>query len=173
MEIKTDSATVKDKNTATRIFSFSLFCLLSAYSYGTAMMDYFLVYPSRLIVGENEFVTYHTLLENMIIPISVLPFLVITLLNFVLLWYRPTFVSGRFLWFSFVCLILDWLSTALLQIPMNLELNHGKNQELIQQVMDTNWGRVILESAQFIIVSVMLVNALMNSSVKEKDQAYP
>jgi hypothetical protein len=172
MEIKTDRATVKDKNTTTRIFSFSLFCVLSAYSYGTAMMDYFLVYPSRLIVGENEFVAYHALLENMIIPISVLPFLVITLLNFLLLWYRPAFVSGRLLWFSFVCLILDWLSSALLQIPMNLELNHGKNLKLIQHVMDTNWGRVILESAQFIIVLVMLANALMHSSVKEKDQAY-
>jgi hypothetical protein len=173
MEIETDRATMKNKDTAMRVFCFSLFCVLSAYSYGTAMMDYFLVYPSRLIVGENEFVTYHALLENSIIPISVLPFLVITLLNFLLLWYRPAFVSGRLLWFSLVCLILDWLSSALLQIPMNLELNHGKNNELIQHVMDTNWGRVILETAQFIIVLVMLSKALMNSQVKEKNQAYP
>jgi hypothetical protein len=147
--------------------------MLSAYSYGTAMMDYFLVYPSRAIVGETEFVAYHALLEDMIIPISVLPFLVITLLNLFLLWYRPSFVSRQLLWFSLVCLILDWLSSALLQIPMNLELNQGKNAALIQQVMDTNWGRIILESAQFIVVITMMNKALVNAPKRETEQVYP
>jgi hypothetical protein len=147
--------------------------MLSAYSYGTAMMDYFLVYPSRAIVGEMEFVAYHALLEDMIIPISVLPFLVITLLNLLLLWYRPSFVSQRLLWFSLACLILDWLSSALLQIPMNLELNHGKNAGLIQQVMDTNWGRIILESTQFIVVLIMMNKALVSCTKRETDQVYP
>lgn len=161
------------RESAMRIVCFSLFCILSAYSYGTAMMDYFLVYPSRAVVGETEFVAYHALLEQVIIPISVLPFLVITLLNVLLLWYRPSFVSRRLLWFSLVCLMIDWLSSALVQIPMNLELSHGKNTELIQQVIDTNWGRVLLESTQFILVLIMMNKALVNTTKRETDQVFP
>jgi hypothetical protein len=40
---------------------------------------------------------------------------------------------------------------------MNLELNHGKNLILIQQVMDTNWGRIFLETLQVILVFIMMM----------------
>ena len=59
--------------------NFHLFCGLSFFSCGTAMMDYFLVYPSRAIVGDREFVQYHSLLEAAILPVSVMPFLLITI----------------------------------------------------------------------------------------------
>src|SRR5687768_3209751 len=61
--------------------NFHLFCALTFFSFGTAMMDYFLVYPSRAIVGDKEFIAYHTLLENAILPINVLPFFIITIQN--------------------------------------------------------------------------------------------
>lgn len=96
------------------------FCALTFYSYGTAMMDYFLVYPSRAIVGAGEFVAYHALLENRILSISVAPFLLLTILNVVLLWQRPTGVPKSLLWLSLVCLLLDWASSVFVQIPINL-----------------------------------------------------
>src|SRR5687768_578443 len=113
---------------------FAAFCALSFYSFGTALMDYFLVYPSRAIVGEAEFVSYHQLLEQAILPISVFPFLLTTILNVILLFRMLPSVSKALLWASFICLILDWLSSIFIQIPMNLELNNGKNIALIQQV---------------------------------------
>lgn len=132
------------------------FCVLTFFSYGTAMMDYFLVYPSRAIVVAGEFVAYHALLEARILPISVLPFLVLTILNIVLLWQRPASVPKSLLWLSLVCLLLDWASSAFIQIPMNLQLNEGKDLVLIQQVMDTNSGRIFLESAQAFLTFIML-----------------
>ncbi|HEX8530656.1 MAG TPA: hypothetical protein VF646_11560, partial [Cytophagales bacterium] len=120
------------------------------------MMDYFLVYPSRLIVGEREFVAYHALLEARILPVSVVPFAVITLLNGLLCWWRPAGVPKSYVWASLVCLLLDWLSSIFVQIPMNLQLNAGKDVALIEQVMATNWGRVVLESAQAAIALLML-----------------
>lgn len=137
--------------------NFHLFCALSFFSFGTAMMDYFLVYPSRLIVGEREFVEYHALLESAIVPISVIPFFVITLQNIFMFWQRPANVERSLVVASLACLLLDWASSILVQIPMNLELNHGKDVQLIQAVMETNWGRVFLESLQAVFVLVMMV----------------
>jgi hypothetical protein len=137
--------------------NFNLFCALSFFSFGTAMMDYFLVYPSRAIVGENEFVAYHALLESAILPISVIPFFIITLQNIFLLWWRPANVERSLVVASLACLLVDWASSILVQIPMNLELNEGKNLQLINAVMDTNWGRVLLESLQVAFVFIMMV----------------
>ncbi|WP_128548366.1 hypothetical protein [Larkinella soli] len=134
----------------------NLFVVLTFFSYGTAMMDYFLVYPSRAIVGAGEFVAYHALLEDRILPISVVPFALMTVLNLLLLWYRPADVPKGLIRLSLLCLLLDWASSILVQIPMNLQLNEGKDLLLIQQVMDTNYGRIFLESAQALIAFLIL-----------------
>jgi hypothetical protein len=138
------------------------FFAFTFFSYGTAMMDYFLVYPSRLIVGESEFVAYHALLEERILPISVIPFGLLTILNILLFWFRPGHLPKGLVWASLLCLLLDWVSSIFFQIPMNLQLNHGKDPALIQHVMDTNWGRIFLESAQALIAFLMMQSSQSN-----------
>jgi hypothetical protein len=123
------------------------------------MMDYFLVYPSRYLVGTNEFIVYHKLLESAILPVSVFPFLLIIVLNILLIWFRPHHVPKNLIWASLVCLLLDFISTALLQAPWNLQLSEGKDVELMQKISDTNWVRVFLEIAQVIIVFFMLLRS--------------
>ncbi len=135
---------------------FITFSAISFYSFGTAMMDYFLLYPSRFLVGETEFIKYHQLLESAILPISVFPFLLITLLNLLLIWFRPENVSIRLLWISLCCLVLDVISTAFFQAPWNFELGKGKDIVLMQKITDTNWARVLLESLQVIVTFIML-----------------
>lgn len=121
------------------------------------MMDYFLVYPSRAIVGDEEFVAYHALLESAILPVSVIPFFIITIQNVFLFWSRPANVEKGLVVVSLCCLLLDWASSIFVQIPMNLQLNNGKDMALIQEVIDTNWGRVFLESVQALSVLVMMI----------------
>lgn len=145
-------------------YLFITFCTFSVYSYGTAMMDYFLLYPSRFLVGDEEFIAYHQLLEKAIIPISVLPFLLITLLNSLLLWFHPPGLSKTLIWISLVCLVLDVISTVLFQAPWNLSLSEGKNVALMQKITDTNWFRVFLESLQAIVVFKMLSATYSNDS---------
>lgn len=142
-------------NTTARLVAL-LFFATTFFSYGTAMMDYFLVYPSRLLVGASEFVAYHALLEDRIVPISVVPFALLTLSNWLLLLFRPAGVPKSLVWASLLCLLADWVSTAFVQIPMNLQLAEGKNVALIQRVMDTNWLRVVLETAQAALAFAML-----------------
>ena len=126
------------------------------------MMDYFLLYPSRFFVGEKEFVAYHTFLESAILPISVFPFLIITVLNILLVWFRPYWVSKTLIWISLVCLVLDVISTVVLQAPWNFELSAGKNEALMQKITDTNWVRVFLEVTQVIVVFIMLIRRYSN-----------
>jgi len=135
---------------------FILFCLLSFYSFGTAMMDYFMLYPSRFLVGSSEFVQYHKFLESAIMPISVFPFLAIIVMNILLFWFSPSQVSKQLLWYSFACLFLDFISTVFIQAPWNFQLSDGKNLLLMQKITDTNWLRVVLETAQVVIVFQML-----------------
>lgn len=142
-----------------RSINFHTFCALSFFSFGTAMMDYFLVYPSRAIVGEAEFIAYHGLLGAAILPVSVLPFLLITLQNISLVWWRPAPVARWLVLASLACLLLDWASSIFIQIPINLELNNGKDPELIAYIMETNWGRVVLESLQAAFVLAMMIAA--------------
>ncbi|MGE8723236.1 hypothetical protein ACO2KH_18035 [Leptospira terpstrae] len=146
-------------------YIFLVFCALSFYSYGTAMMDYFLVYPSRFLIGEKEFIVYHKLLEAAIWPISVIPFLVIISLNAFLLTKALSKELRKLLLVSLSLLILDFLSTILLQAPWNEQLSAGKNIVLMQKISDTNWGRVFLETAQVGVVFKLLVN--FNSSQKQ------
>jgi hypothetical protein len=139
------------------IYLFITFVVISFYSFGTAMMDYFMVYPSRFLVGENEFIAYHQLLEKAIWPISVVPFLVIIILNFFMLKFRPQGVPSRLVFYSLTCLVLDFLSTVMLQAPWNYELLwQGKNVALMQKISDTNWLRVFLESLQVLFAFTML-----------------
>lgn len=137
---------------------------MSFFSFGTAMMDYFLVYPSRYIVGENEFIAYHNLLEAAIWPVSVAPFLLIIVLNAILVWNTPEGVAKKFLVISLILLLLDFLSTVLMQAPWNMQLANGKNIELMQKITDTNWIRVFLETAQAAVVYNLLYEKL-NSRV--------
>ncbi len=141
------------------IFLFLIFSLLSFYSCGTAMMDYFLVYPSRYLIGTDEFISYHKLLESAILPVSVYPFLLIICLNILLIWFRPWHVPKNLMWASLLCLLLDFISTALFQAPWNIQLSEGKNVALMQKITDTNWIRVFLEIAQVIIVFFMVLRS--------------
>jgi hypothetical protein len=134
----------------------NFFIAFTFFSYGTAMMDYFLVYPSRAIVGAREFIAYHALLEERILPISVIPFALLTILNVIMLWQRPANAPKMLIWLSLICLILDWVSSIFVQIPMNMQLNEGKDLLLIHQVMQTNYVRVLLESAQAVIALLIL-----------------
>ena len=68
-------------------------------------MDYFLVYPSRAMVGEQEFIAYHSFLEAAILRVSVFPFIVMTIQNiflFLLFFYDLVYVMEAYLFFSLI-----------------------------------------------------------------------
>lgn len=137
---------------------------MTFYSYGTAMMDYFLLYPTRGLVGASEFPAYHTALAERILPVSVFPFLALTVLNLLLFRFRPRFAARGLVAASFICLYLDWLSTVFIQIPLNGQLNERKDAEVMKFIMQSNWARIFLETAQAVIAFVLLYASLLKNA---------
>jgi hypothetical protein len=127
------------------------------------MMDYFLLYPSRFLVGESDFIQYHKFLESAILPTSVFPFLIVIIINIAVFWFRPLHISKKLLWLSLSCLLLDLASTILFQAPWNFELSKGKDIDLMQKITDTNWLRVFLETTQVVLVFLMLRRLLVKT----------
>jgi hypothetical protein len=55
------------------------------------------------------------------------------------------------------------MSAVLFQIPMNLQLSRGKDMALIQQMMESNWGRVFFLSLQALSVLAMMAKGGSNN----------
>jgi len=78
------------------------------------------------------------------------------------LWHRPKAVSVKLVWASLVCTIIPWLSSVFIQIPMQTELGIGKNDELLQKLIASDWIRVIPTLVLAYIVFIMLKRSLMS-----------
>ena len=67
-------------------------------------------------------------------------------------WHRPLAVPRRLVWIALFCVIIPWLSSAFIQIPMQIELDKGKNDELLNMLIVTDWIRVI---PTFVLVTLV------------------
>ncbi len=119
------------------------FFALAFYGFGAGMMDSFVVYHTWRFIGEAEFATAHMESGSRIVPFFVLPMLVTTIFLVLLFWHRPKVISRKLLWAALLCMIIPWTSSAFIQIPMQMELDKGKNDELLHQLIVTDWIRVI------------------------------
>ena len=134
-----------------------LFFILSFYCFGAGMMDSFAMYHSWLFVGENEFSEMHQAVGKRIILIVVLPMLVLTALCVLLLWHRPSAVSKRSVIAALLTLLAGWASSAFIQIPMQVELDKGKNAALLEQLIHSDWIRVVAWLIYITIVLFMII----------------
>lgn len=109
-----------------------LFFMLSFYCFGAGMIDSFAIYPSWLLVGEEEFVAVHQAGGQRIVLFLVLPILALTIIIIIMFWHRPVAIPKRLLWIAFVCQMISWLSSAFIQIPIQIQLDQGKDEALEQ-----------------------------------------
>jgi hypothetical protein len=122
------------------------------YIFGASMMDSFVVYHIWKFVGEAEFVKMHMESGSRIVPFFVVPTLVMTVFLVLQFWHRPLVVSRRQVWIGLICTIIPWLSSAFIQIPMQAQLDNGRNEELLNMLIVTDWIRLI---PTFILVAVV------------------
>src|SRR3989337_413787 len=120
-----------------------LFFMLSVYCFGAGIVDSFAMYHSWLFVGEAEFVAVHQAAGQRIVLFFVLPFFFLTMITILMFWNRPAIISRRLLWIGFICQMVSWLSSAFIQIPIQLQLDRGKDQELLNKLIATDWIRVV------------------------------
>ena len=130
-----------------------LFFMLSFYCFGAGMIDSFALYHSWLFVGESEFAAVHQAAGQRIVLFFVLPTFVLTGITIAMFWYRPSMIPKHLLWFAFACQMISWLSSAFIQIPIQLQLDQGKDEELLNKLITTDWIRII---AWLIYISVVV-----------------
>ena len=107
------------------------------------MMDSFVVYHTWRFVGEAEFINMHIESGSRIVPFFVMPTMVMTIFLVLQFWHRPKVVTRKQVWLALSCVIIAWISSAFIQIPMQIELDKGRNEELLNMLIVTDWIRVI------------------------------
>ncbi len=133
---------------------------LAFYTFGASMMDSFVVYHTWRFVGDAEFVKMHIASGSRIVPFFVIPTLVMTVFLILQFWHRPKSVSRTLVWIALFSTIIPWLSSAFIQIPMQIELDKGKNEELLNLLIVTDWIRVIPSFVLVIVVFTMVKKSI-------------
>lgn len=122
------------------VWLFVITFALVFYGMGAATVETFVNYPTWRLVGANEFRAYHQAIGPLVIRFMVLPMLVTTVLTICLLWFRLAPIPGWAIWLSVVLQLVTWVSTATIQIPIQLQLSSdGLSLPLIERLMVTSW----------------------------------
>lgn len=151
------------------------FFMLSFYGLGAGMMDSFVVYHTWKFIGAVEFAEAHRASGSRIVPIFVFPMLLMTIFLILMFWHRPTVISRKMLWMSLICTVIPWLSSAFIQIPMQGQLSQGKNVALLNELIYTDWIRIIPHWIMMVIVAMMIKMTISQKEVVKqfKRQAVP
>jgi len=107
-------------------------------------------YPSFIYYAEETF--HHAMISHQKnITFIVLPLMLMELILAFFNLYK--FFNSIFL-ISLILVILIWLSTFFIQVPIHEKLLHGKDIILINKLIQTNWIRTILWSIKFILLGL-------------------
>ena len=91
--------------------------------------------------------------------------LLMTVMTILMFWHRPSGISKKWLVAALACELVSWVSSALIQIPIQFSLK-SKDEAALQRLLTTDWIRIIAWVAYIIIVSRMLVVILKTNSNK-------
>lgn len=135
-----------------------LFLFISSvfYCYGAGMMDYFAIYEPWKLIPDEHFAAFHQYQGVRVINIFVIPSAVMTLLNILALIFSPRYADRKLLALALAAYAFDWIFSFTMQIPIQLKLSEGKNMELLNELLRTNWWRFAADTVQFFIVCVLL-----------------
>ena len=116
------------------------------------MLDSFAIYHSWLFVGEEEFAAVHQAAGQRIVLFFVVPTFILTVVTIIMFWHRPAGIPRRLIWLAFAFQMVSWLSSALIQIPIQAQLSQGKDDELLNKLITTDWIRIVAMLAYVIVV---------------------
>jgi hypothetical protein len=145
---------------------FAFIYLLVAHSLITAMMTgiiWFVQvvhYPLFPLAGGANFPLYQRRHESGITRV-VVPLMLVELATAIaLLFVFPAGISRSLFYLSLVLLLINWLSTFLLQVPQHRRLKAGFDIAAWQVLYRSNWVRTISWSIRVIILLLILARQL-------------
>jgi hypothetical protein len=143
--------------------------VLMFYTLGAGVIDNYVIYPTFAAVGENEFVAFRAVFSPRIVALLVVPLILRFVFSVLLLWLRPKAIRLWHVLLFLFCQIVTWISTFAVQLPIQFELDKGKNPELIQKLMETIWLRT---SMNFVCAAIMIWMMFLVIRSLENDKNY-
>jgi hypothetical protein len=107
----------------TSVWLFLIAFALVFYGMGASFVESFVNYPTWRLIGANDFRAYHQALGPLVICYMVIPMLITTILTMLLLWFRPAPIPRWAIWLSVVLQLIVWVSTAAIQLPIQVQLS--------------------------------------------------
>ena len=140
------------------IFLFNL--VLSFIAVGLIWTIQLVHYPSMRYISKDKFTEYHNF-HSMRISILAIPLMLAELVTSIMLWYQNfnNTVQTVFL-VNLIIVVLIWLSTFLIQVPLHNALSKEKNTEKLTKLIFTNWIRTILWTLRSILMILFLAFAM-------------
>jgi len=117
---------------------FSTYVLISFYVFGGGIVNSLVSYQTWRWVGANEFPKFHQIDSTLIIPLFVIFFFLSFIPQILLFWFRPMIISRRLVWLALLFNFITLVSTILIQIPIQVELDKRFSLELIERLISTD-----------------------------------
>ena len=113
-------------------------------------------YPLFAQVGEEHFQAYEQAHTRLITFVVFPPMVIELVTGIMLVLNRPIGVSGWVPIAGLLLVILIWLSTAFLQVPMHNILSSGFDAEAHRRLVQTNWIRTVCWTIRSFLVVWMV-----------------
>lgn len=117
-------------------------------------------YPLMDGVGESLFTTYESR-HTQTITWIVMPIMLLELGTAIALILNPSGYTINWLVTALILLVLIWISTAFLQVPMHQKLSAAFDAKAHQSLVQTNWIRTILWTLRSMILLYLVSNKLL------------
>ena len=116
----------------------TLFFVMTFLGVGAAAFEGHVNYPAWAHISDESFRSYHQAVTARI-GVLIVPLALSTLLNALLLWRRPPSIPLWAAWSTLALQILAWISTAMIQIPIQRSLGSGGySNELLERLISTD-----------------------------------
>ena len=117
---------------------FSVYIFLAFYVFGGGMTNSLVAYRTWRRVGPKEFPAFHQIDSALILPFFVIFFFLLLIPLLLLLWFRPPIIPQWMVWVALLFYLITLLSTVLIQIPIQVELDKQFSLVLIDRLISTD-----------------------------------
>ncbi|TGE16556.1 hypothetical protein [Hymenobacter elongatus] len=125
---------------------FLAYLVLTFYCLGAAVMNEFVEYQSWADLGPYlsaaDFATWHLATAQHTVPFLTVPAMLLSGVLVLLYWHLPPAVPRAALWLAMACHVVFWLSTVLVQWPLEGALSQGSfSPDLMERLLRSDWVR--------------------------------
>lgn len=117
---------------------FTVYIFLAFYVFGGGMTNSLVAYRTWRGVGAKEFPAFHQIDSALIIPFFVIFFFLLFIPLLLLFWFRPLIIPRWMVWIALLFYLITLLSTVLIQVPIQIELDKRFSLELIDRLISTD-----------------------------------